>query len=56
MLAPSEEKSDDSKDGFMRKLSRFLILIQKWRKRIFSILQSGMRIYVGLVMIMGIGK
>ena len=61
--APSEEKSDDSKDSLYKELERvfFLntvrklyeeILVQKWGGRILSKRELEMRVYIRIVMIM----
>jgi hypothetical protein len=63
--APSEEKSDDSKDSFYEELGHVFdnfstyhmeillkILMQKCGERIFSNRQLGMEVYTRLVMIM----
>ena len=63
--APSEEKSDDTNDSFYEELEQVFnhlpkyhmeILLgdfnEKWRERIFSNLQLGMRVYIMIVMIM----
>ena len=62
--APSEDKSDDSKDSFYEELEQVFdhfpryhkILSgdfnEKWGERIFSNRQLGMRVYIKIVMIM----
>jgi transposase len=63
--APSEEKSDDSKDCFCEELEQLFdhcpkyhmkilleISIQKWGERIFSNRKLGKRVYITIVMIM----
>jgi len=65
--APSEEKSDDEKESFYKKLKQVfnhfpkyhmknsvkrLILLQNWRGKIFSNRHLGMRVYISVVMIM----
>jgi hypothetical protein len=63
LYAPSEEKSDDSKDIFYEDLEKVFYhfpkyymkiligdLMQKWRERIFSNRQLGMRVYIRIVM------
>ena len=62
--APSEDKSDDSKDSFYEELEQvfdhfpryhmkiLLMLMQKWGERIFSNRQLGTRVYIRIVMIM----
>jgi hypothetical protein len=65
--APSEGKSDDSKDSFYQELGQAFyhspkysmkILLgdfnAKWGERILSNRQLGMRAYIRIVMIMGI--
>ena len=63
--APSEDKSDDSKDSFYEELEQVFdhfpryhmksyweILMQKWGERIFSSRQLGLRVCIRIVMIM----
>ena len=65
VYAPSEEKSDDSKDSFYEELEQvfiiflittsnfyYEILMQKLGERIFSNQQFEMRVYIRIVMIM----
>ena len=65
MHAPSEEKSYDSKDGFCEELKQVFDRFpnyhmknllgdfnEKWRERIFSNRQLGMRFYIRILMIM----
>ena len=65
--APSEDKTDDSKDSFYEELEQVFdhfpryhmkILIgdfnEKWGERIFSNRQLGMRFYISIVMIMAL--
>jgi transposase len=65
VYAPSEEKSDDSKDSFYEELEQLFdhcpqyhmkilleISVQKWEERIFSYRQMGMRVNITTVMIM----
>ena len=59
--APSEEKSDDSKDSFCEELEQMInhfskyqmkILKQNWGERRLSNRQSGTRVYIRILMIM----
>ena len=66
MHAPSEEKSDDSKDRFYEELERFLNHFSKYhmeillgefyakvvKERLFSNRQLGMKVYIRILMIM----
>ena len=47
--APSEEKSDDSKDSLYELLEQ---VMQIWGERIFSNRQLGIKVYIRLIMVM----
>ena len=65
--APSEEKSDDSKDSFYGELEQVFdrfpkyhtkiilgFLMQQWGERIFSNRLYGMKVYIRIAMIVGL--